>query len=251
MKRSFDNSGSKRGPKAPSFIFNVNGKKFLYTYIRKNACSSFKNFYRHLNLDGNKNYPNLPDIMIRNSAVNQNKIPSNCLYKCFVYRNPIDRVFSCFKNKLIEGKTSPEFRSGLLNACKQKIENITFKSFIFDYLTKLPKVDVHLTPQQWHLLPIVYNKPMEIKNLYNEMTDIIGEELSTKHFKKLRNASAGSRSEYSLTNEDTPLKVHMANLKNDNLMPSLESVMTSEIQNTIQKIYRCDFDMIKKIEKSS
>lgn len=79
----------------------------FYTYIRKNASTSFKKLFQSLYPDACPDDPPLLSCMAEHAQVKgltPEQIDQRFATKLFVYRDPIDRVFSVYKNKLIQAQ---------------------------------------------------------------------------------------------------------------------------------------------------
>src|SRR6056297_261852 len=100
-----EKSFPEKGRFSPDFLFEGKEFSFFYTYIRKNASTAFKKLFQEV-------YPgvcpgDLPSINCMGEYAQVNglqpdEIDQRFAIKLFVYRDPIDRVFSVYKNKLIQ-----------------------------------------------------------------------------------------------------------------------------------------------------
>ncbi len=92
-----------KNPGGLHFTFELAGKRVVYCYIRKNASSAFKKL--------------IVDCSPFSNLMKENENPIHFLYKyhkstakdfsradhiIFVYRDPIERILSLFKNKFIQ-----------------------------------------------------------------------------------------------------------------------------------------------------
>jgi hypothetical protein len=105
---------------SPDFLLEGEGASFFYTYIRKNASTSFKKLFQVL-------YPDLcpgaiPSIgcMMQHARVEglvPEEVDQRFATKLFVYRDPVDRVFSAYKNKLIQQDGAEDCKRYGLTLC--------------------------------------------------------------------------------------------------------------------------------------
>lgn len=246
----FDNSQSKRKPVAPTFLFELDGVSFLYTYIRKNACSSFKKLFR-----SSDKYHSEPVYknMFENSRVNIKQaisLNSEIGLSIFVYRDPIDRAFSVFKNKLIQKSGAGDITKSIEKVMGCNVDELCFRTFVEDYVSIIgseswTEVDGHLYPQSWHLMPIVYTHAIELKNLYLELNPLLGEKLADRYFKKPINSSESKVEQHNFYyDENTTVREFQEAFKNSGFLPKIEKASNQHLNDLLRDIYVDDFKMI-------
>lgn len=277
---TFDNSSSLGGGRESIHLrFTINNQKYLYTYIRKNACSSFKNLLQSEYLLKEKAKEITPsafkisfwplcfptvfrllsrklsmhDIVslygIENVGVAQT-IPN----RIFIYRDPIERIISVFNNKLIQQNGASDISRHIESNVKglKSLEEINFDSFVEDYLVRVSEglpVDPHLMPQKSHLLPIVYNCAIPIKFLYNDLKILFGQDIANKFFLIPHNATAGFAASSTEFTGNVPIKRLRQQFIVNRKLPTAEMLMSESTAKLIQGIYRQDYNMIKKLNK--
>lgn len=153
-----------RNPTMHFRLPRTSGKRFIYAYIRKNACSTFKAYFnqrphwkywvrRWLLRDptatqgvaGNMaHYRHLPDSKNREAVY------------LFVYRDPIERVWSLYKNKFLEESGEGRVVSELERWTGRPASETTFADFMRYLEQPFDELNAHLAPQKSHLREVVY-----------------------------------------------------------------------------------------------
>ncbi|MEM7703353.1 MAG: sulfotransferase family 2 domain-containing protein [Pseudomonadota bacterium] len=199
---TFDNRWS-LSPGRTHLGFELGGKKIAYAYIRKNACRSFK---RALGYD--------EAIDVRTVA---KAFPFDPKAKydatIFVYRDPIERALSLFRNKFIDGKENENIMRHYRKA--MGTSDFDFSSFV-TFCSK--KVDPHTWTQRSTLRRIRYTHAIPIVELSATMVGILGDE-AAKPFEAKYNRSTAH-----------------------------EIPMSDEEKARLSEIYAEDLSLIRKIE---
>lgn len=246
---TYDNRATRRSKSCSAALgTDIRAMKLSYTYIRKNACSSFKAFFV-----GESPFP----LTRENSLLGMHKYHwqrsladiESSDYRIFVYRDPFERCASLYKNKFIQRSGNVDIFNSYSKVTGCDPCSATFDDFIHLYLAKLlqTKLDAHAFPQAWHLFPVEYNAAVLMGDLRRDMAGIIGDELANRYFSRPVNSTRGV-----LTGPVGDAHLLSAdNLRSmmeiDNIMPSTSSFWTSELACIIEDLYRDDYAMIKKI----
>jgi len=241
---------------APQLIFEINGISFLYSYIRKNASTSFKLLFKEL-------YPNRCDGDIPKLGCMINEIGSHGMspeqidqsvpFKIFVYRDPVDRVFSVYKNKIIQRKSAADFLDNLESILGCDPSNLTFEDFVRDYVSLIGtidygRVDAHLFPQTWHLLPITYNKVIALEDVYFEMLNLLPKGICDQVFKNPSNSTNEDCLNLRWADPDCPAIFFQKKYSKSRCLPSIDQVITDSTVNLLCEIYAEDFNMIRTVD---
>lgn len=241
---------------APNFLFEGEGVSFFYTYIRKNASTSFKLLFQEL-------YPDacpgeLPSIgcMAQHAQVKglePDEIDQRFATKLFVYRDPIERVFSVYKNKLIQIDGAEDLLKRLEKVVGRDPALLTFDEFVHEYVVLLEterweEVDGHLYPQVWHLLPITYNKVIRMGNAYQEMRELLPKELCDKVFKEPSNSTTKGSTPLAFCDPDCPAIYFRKKYARAKALPTLQQVLTPATEARLRDIYAEDYRMIEEVE---
>ena len=207
------------------YVIVINQKKFLYTYIRKNACSAFKNFFIGESEIDNKSYSDSLKFMHENHLYDPKSI-KEIHKKIFVYRSPVARIVSLFNNKFVERNGYHDIFEDVFRKISIEPDQLSFFDFCYKYLPKINSegfIDPHVIPQHWYLLPGKYDAAIEMSKLGEATSELFGKEISDKYFRKPVNAT----SKYAVIDmegcgECGSLMLH-ENWKKKGVLPSLDS----------------------------
>lgn len=241
---------------SPDFFFEEKGVSFFYTYIRKNASTSFKKLFQALYPDACPG--DLPTIrcMAEHSQVKglaPEQIDQRFATKLFVYRDPIDRVFSVYKNKLIQQDGAEDLLRRLEKVAGRDPALLTFDEFVHEYVVLLEterweEVDGHLYPQVWHLLPITYNKVIRMDNVYQAMQELLPVELCDQVFKEPSNSTTKGTVPLAWADPDCPAIYFRKKYAQGKALPSLNQLLTPATEARLREIYADDYRMIEEVE---
>ena len=240
----------------------IGGKRLLYTYIRKNACSSFK---RIINRKPHPKY--FVKNMLGREEHGRNHISGNMKYylrqndadlkidkydeTVFVYRDPVERFISVFTNKFIDNfdkPTAADIRANFEKLSNMPAGDATFIDFIKYSENDFSLLDCHLWPQKSHLWEIDYSLPISIERLQDEMSECIGRELAQKWFGKRVNASKTKGIEASQGFENTTVN-ELRKIQSDGVSISKNNFVFDGLNDYLADRYRMDVDMISAIGK--
>lgn len=244
---------------SPDFFFGGDSVPFFYTYIRKNASTSFKLLFQAL-------YPGacpgeLPSIgcmaqYAQVKGLEPDEIDQRFATKLFVYRDPIERVFSVYKNKLIQRDGAEDLLKRLEKVVGRDPALLTFDEFVHEYVVLLEterweEVDGHLYPQVWHLLPITYNKVIRMGNVYQEMRELLPEELCEKVFKEPSNSTTKGSVPLPWADPDCPAIYFRKKYAEGKALPTLKQLLTPATEARLREVYAEDYQMIAEVEGRS
>lgn len=235
---------------APHFRVQANGTEFVYCYIRKNACSAFKRLiiehseHRAEFSNAVGGFSFLQDY----HRVRGRKAMSRYTNVIFVYRDPIQRIASLFRNKFIMMDRNGDIFRNYLEVTGNPPETATFDEFVTLYVCRnMKNLDLHCRPQHEHLLPIKYTDAIPMHNLYSEMARIAGEDIANSYFGDKTNSSGGR--EYDAPANNVPANVAYNEWQTTNSVPSFDSLLTRQTEDMLKRIYADDLSMIAEIEK--
>jgi hypothetical protein len=240
----------------PHFEIKVPGKTIIYTYIRKNACSSFKYL---IGRDPS------PDVLARQAA--GEKLAFSAKYAgnlrafmvkpqtynfaqadavIFVWRDPFARAVSVFMNKLVDGIGATQARDGYVRLMDKAPETASFRNYL-DYLDNdFAELDVHCHPQHASLMARRYTHAINMHNLHPEMTALIGAPLADKFFARRINASLTSGTQVDGLLIDKSAEALRA-LKASGGKISAAHFDTPELRDRVETRYAQDIRMIARI----
>ncbi|CAH1043980.1 sulfotransferase family 2 domain-containing protein [Halomonas sp. TD01] len=241
---------------SPDFFFEGEGVSFFYTYIRKNASTSFKMLFKALYPDACPGDVPSVSCMIKNAQVNDldpKEIDQRFNFKVFVYRDPIERVFSTYKNKLIQRDGAEDLLNLLQKVVGRDPALLTFDEFVHEYVVLLEterweEVDSHLYPQVWHLRPITYNKVIRMDNVYKEMQELLPNELCDQVFKEPSNSTTKGSTSLPWVDSDCPAVYFRKKYAEGKALPSLRQLLTPATEVRLRELYAKDYKMIAIVE---
>lgn len=241
---------------SPDFLLEGEGVSFFYTYIRKNASTSFKKLFQSLYPDACPG--DLPTLrcMAEHAQVKgltPEEIDQRFDTKLFVYRDPIDRVFSVYKNKLIQQDGAEDLLRRLEKVVGRDPALLTFDEFVLEYVVLLEterweEVDGHLYPQVWHLLPITYNKVIRMDNVYQAMQELLPAELCEQVFKEASNSTTKGSVPLAWADPDCPAIYFRKKYTRSKALPSLSQILTTATEARLRELYADDYRMIEEVE---
>lgn len=145
-----------RRPQGQYLIRNEETGHLLYTYIRKNACSSFKALM--LDRAREKSGSEMARLAEFLCADPQEYASSSV----FIYRDPVERLVSAFVNKFVQISGNKDVFNNFEERTGNKAETATFREVV-DYVGGgFPGIDPHFWPQKSHLADIEYRHAIDI-----------------------------------------------------------------------------------------
>ncbi|HSP32106.1 MAG TPA: sulfotransferase family 2 domain-containing protein, partial [Halomonas sp.] len=238
---------------SPDFLFQGDGVSFFYTYIRKNASTSFKKLFQlmHPGLCPGKE-PSLACMAMHAQVkdLTPEEIDKTFEKKVFIYRDPVERVFSVYKNKLIQQDGAEDLLGRLKSATGRDPGLMTFGDFVNEYVSLLEtdrwkEVDGHLYPQAWHLLPITYNMVIPMERVHENMLELLSKELCNQAFGKPSNSTNEGSISLKNCDADTPAIYFQRKYIQSKALPELEQVITPVINSRLKEIYAEDYCILE------
>lgn len=247
------------GALAPHFWFEVSGRRFVYAYIRKNACSSFKAFITETSVFNQGALPEPPSYsflsryhQIRDlDAVREEDI------FLFVWRDPVVRSISLYKNKFIVRSGNQDIWASVRRLTGRDPENLSFDDFVKYYVVPSMKnfqwgvSDPHLYPQVLHLAPRVYHAAIELDALAKTMYSLIPDDKARLYFGTRANASLNSVDEGQGTGSlaRVPSSELHAKYRQMGTLPANSALRADELGQLLTIAYRMDYEMIAEIRR--
>ena len=249
MKSTFDNSD--RDIVRPTFrggvihlTFCVDKQLYLYTYIRKNACSAFKNFIARTSDNFNlaPKFSDQLNFLTAHHRVNSaEEIDIHSATNLFVYRDPAQRVVSCFVNKFITRSGYADIFNSYKVLTGADPSKASFSDFVSTYLLNSDgHIDPHLWSMKYHLLPAKY-RVINMGNLYEEIIEFVGDENAKAFFKNPRNASnyTGLGEYVGYQSSEQLHKIYMDTEK----IPSFNELVSPDLLNIVRARYHSDYEL--------
>lgn len=230
------------------------GTPLIYAYIRKNACSTFKAYFnrrphgKYLVRRWLLRDATATDGIGGNMAHYRHPLGSNDLEEdyMFVYRDPIERIWSLYKNKFLEesgqGQVVREFEAW---AGKPAAET-TFGDFMRYLDQPFALLNAHYAPQKSHLIEREYIA-IRMDELGQTMVRLLGDSRG-QHFRQTfnRTKSVVSSGPPSTTHRD-----RLEHLRTAHQRYGLREtdLMTENDRAFLRTKYQCDYAMIATIEQ--
>lgn len=239
------------------FHLKLNGVDFVYTYIIKNACSSFKNLFaakspmkKYLN-NGQKIHP----FMVKYHKVDLIKEIKAFENRIAIIRNPCSRVVSAYLNQFIQNFSKGQ-RSNMYNSIKDSIDIspnlLTFRVFLSEYLTKTDydNLDCHFWSQKEHLAPVKYNHLWLLDSLYESAKHLFGKKVADQFFSKKVNATSSIK-KYDDDAADLPAYKIYDRFIEEGSLPSVSAFFVDDLDVIIHEIYASDFELFEQVKSQS
>lgn len=156
---AFDNRASRHAGRA-HLLVEIGGLRIRYAYIRKNGCSAFKAAM------GYHSETRIAAIRARHRA----PFLMPCDASVFVWRDPVKRLVSLYRNKVLDGTNNADFIRRLLRHTGEVAPS--FDRFVEFAVRGL---DPHCWPQTACLQPLAYSHAIPLDHLHATMTGIVGE----------------------------------------------------------------------------
>lgn len=236
------------------YRIEIDGRKILYAYIRKNACTAFKMMINRdlhpayvanaalgrepkdrYNINGNMRY----------FAVTPKALAADPVYDAsvFVHRDPVARFVSVYTNKFIDVSGADDIRRNYEALTGLSFEQATFDDFMRYAGNDFAKLDCHLWPQKAHLWPIVYTAPVAIGDLEAGMAALIGPEAAHTWFGRKINASRTGEGPSDRILTDVPA-ADLRRLQAEGAVITAEAFVTDAVRAFVAEKYASDYAML-------
>ena len=217
-----------------------------YCYIRKNACSSFKNFFRELTDETiRKDYSS--SLALMDSVYRVNKASAaDATSRIVVLRDPVERFFSAIKNKLIQQKGHTDLFLDFHKNTGRDLNSVSISDFLNLYILqhKLKTLDPHFHTQISHMHGIEYNCVIKIDQLFEHMKKIVPANLADRYFKSPSNSTAlQGHNQYKWwinSQSSSVLELHNEYCRTK-IMPSISEILSYDEILKIQELYKEDY----------
>lgn len=230
------------------FTFSLENKRYVYPFIRKNACSSFAKFIRDLEV-GSKYPPEKTiEVLTRKTAVRHQRQVNASDCNFFIFRNPADRLVSLFNDKFIQGSGDDSLIANFHMLTGMDYRDSTFHDFVHKYLARYLRpfsnrwlVDAHVIPQADHLWPIRYDCVISLDTLHSEACRLWRLELADRYFKTPLNATSSVR--YDSFSLHTRVSQLIEEFARSGGVPGTHAYIDDAVDKTIRRLYAVDYEM--------
>lgn len=228
--------------------FNVNDQRFVYCYIRKNACSTFKNFIletSHKTFDPDHD-ANLEFLREHHGIPSPDDIrPDDISF--FVYRDPWDRLVSLYLNKFVAGPDRTDIGASYQKWTGQDSNSASFSDFVQGFCAAPFKIkDPHIKPQAKHLFDMDYTHAVPIGELHGFAEKHFGHAVAKKYFQTPVNATSGTTT----TLIDDATNRSAGDLKNTfrqtKVLPRKSDFANAHLIDLVKTRYAVDYTLVQR-----
>jgi len=177
------------------FQIELNGRDYVYCYIKKNGCSSWKRLFMGESRysDRLKEFDKPISFMGNFHRVRRVVDIKPESRSVVVLRDPLERVFSAYMNRVVRlYGTRSDLIGDVENACGKSSGSLTFKDFVLDYVCKKDDfvIDDHFRSQSSHLIDIDYTHVWRLSDMYECSCNEFGVDIANRYFKKKVNSTS-------------------------------------------------------------
>lgn len=231
------------------FRFRVGGRQFVYCYIRKNACSTFKSFVisRSDERFSPEEQTDLSFLSQHHGVANANQITS-ADYTFFVYRDPYERLVSLYLNKFVNRYTSIDIENSYKKWTGQDADDASFSDFVSTFCSPPFKAkDPHIRPQARHLFKIRYDKAVPMSGLYNFACEEFGAELADLHFQKPVNATLKATAPWSGDAVAATARQLRQHFDKSGRLPKTSDFADPVLIDLVKDRYAIDYELLQQV----
>lgn len=237
--------------------FRIRGKRILYCYIRKNACSSFKRLIMARSRERARlaEFPSRIRFLQKIHGVRPVRT-EGFDHSVFVIRDPAERLVSVFRNKFIQRNGNVKAFRSHASLTGQDPETVSFAGFMENYMRLDPvTLDPHLRPQAFDLAPVVYSDAIELENLHTHMTALMGDRPADRYFLQKINSSTspatGPQPDLPAAEmRTTPAETLHRRWKETGRMPATADFLDPGIREQIRDIYAEDYRILDAVRQT-
>lgn len=225
----------------PHIVFSWRGERFVWCHIRKNGSSALLRFIgeilqrSHHPVDVQL-LPKKPRHLPHLNGVDELRSDDRLL---LVHRDPLERFYSAFCDKLIAQRGAEHLLSRVADTTGA-VESLTLQTFVAGYLaTPHPDIDPHFLPQSMHMFNVEYGETLPVSELYFWVDSTFGRELANKFFLARTNALEEKR--YRLEGAwKTSIGDLRARFLETRAFPRPEDLLAPEIMPQLNTFYEGD-----------
>ncbi len=235
------------------FCLDVNGKKIGYCYIRKNGCSSFKKMFLDQSPHGyDPASQTRPIDFIRMNHLMEDSDFATCDHVVLVYRDPVKRMLSLFRNKFILCSGAEDLFANYERVTATAPLYASFRSFVMDYLHQpWAALDRHTLPQRYHLRRAVYTDVMPVEKIYERMIGVVGQSMADKYFCRPVNRTSDVEHVEMKGADVMPVEALRGHYAQRRVLPDDASLLGEDLGEVLKDRYQMDFDFIARFETQS
>jgi len=189
--KKLDNRGGRPIALSTHFHFVLNGTRFVYCRIRKNGCSAMQRLIIQSSPHKQEASESEYGFLQRRHGIRRMKVVRLADRRILIVRDPIERIRSLYTNKFVQRIGNSDIFRNYFSVTGEDPRNSTFRDFVRNYVSQLGDVrlDPHVWPQSWHLCPVLYDHVIELSELFEGMSQVIGTDLAREFFCEKVNSS--------------------------------------------------------------
>ena len=235
------------------FCLDVNGKKIGYCYIRKNGCSSFKKMFLEQSPHGyDPASQTRPIDFIRMNHLMEDSDFATCDHVVLVYRDPVKRMLSLFRNKFILCSGAEDLFANYERVTGTAPLDASFRSFVMDYLHQpWAALDRHTLPQRYHLRRAVYTDVMPVEKIYDRMIGVVGQSMADEYFRRPLNRTSDVEHVEMKGADVMPVEALRGHYAQRRVLPDDASLLGENLGEVLKDRYQMDFEFIARFETQS
>ena len=229
------------------FWFEAGGRRYCYSYIRKNACSSFRKFIIETSSEADFGSFSGPQIefLRKYHLVRTYECLERCDASLFVFRDPYERLISAYLNKFVARRGNADLFRDFRTTLGKDPESASFRDFVDLYCIDFARRDVHVLPQASHLLPIFYDHALPMEDLHSLMADLIGPKSAGRFFASPVNASEHAEDRSAgISLCDVPAEELRAEFLRSTALPPKNCFVDDALKGVVAQRYHADYRMI-------
>lgn len=234
------------------YKITVGDTEIVYSYIRKNGCSSWKKLFAGLSPHSReaKGYANLISFMSKYHKIRKVKELYGSKNNIVIFRDPVERLYSGFINRfvmLLDQQSS--LHDSVSSVLQKEVGEVTFEEFLLKYIPGAgDDVDPHFWSQASHLADVEYQHKWLLSDLFQEAGKLFGKEVAESYFLNKQNAT-GQFSKNDNFSCSTPAGEMFFKFKKDGSLPSFDSLMSPEIKDNALSLYSEDVRLFNEVKK--
>jgi hypothetical protein len=232
----------------PHFAFEIAGKNFIYAYLRKNGCTSFKNFLLNdYHISFKNDLDKINQITLHRGVTKKSYDPT--AHSLLILRDPIARICSLFRNKFIENPGSSYLPQRFNAVSGKTAENITFRQFVEIYLYSCilrgqrEFLDAHCLPQAIQMWPIYYSHVFMLSDLRAAAHELFGGDVASAYFDRKVNATSMRFVDDEAV--DIPASELRRLFEDEARTPSDAALLGADMEAALFELYAVDFALME------
>ncbi len=248
-RQTLDNRSGPNKHELGHFWFNARGKRIAYCYIRKNACTAFKQIICETSSQANFSEfeGNQMTFMGEHHRLESTQEIMDCNERIFVYRDPNERLISLYINKFVSRDQNDHIFRRFEEETNLSPDKASFRDFVMVYCREPFELkDPHVRPLEHHLARVKYTWAIPMSELSAAMEVLLGRVTAKQYFSVPTNSTSYGSDADSLF--DQPSCDLRQRLLKSGKLPSKRSMMDKELEQVVRQRYSCDYELVERLE---